>query len=205
MSISLWLERLRGWDEAGFHLINGNLRNRFFDLLMPFVSNKWNFALPLGVLLFYVLLFRPKRDRIIVVSAIAVVLLANETSQILKDLFQRIRPCGALNADACLRVRSFSFPSSHASNMFALAAFLFYNYSRLGILCFVAAALVGYSRIYQGSHYPIDVLGGALWGVLIGFLGAAAVQRFMRIARVQHASKSRDKKDHPACGPETFQ
>lgn len=205
MSVLPWLERLREWDEAGFRLINGSLRNRFFDLLMPFVSNKWNFALPVAVLLIYVLLFRPKRDRIIVVSAIAVILLADGTSTLLRDLFQRSRPCGVLNAAACLRARSFSFPSNHASNMFALATFLSYNYSRAGLLCFPAAALVGYSRIYVGSHYPFDVLGGALWGILIGLLSAAAVQRLMWIARVQHANRSRDKKDHPACGPETFQ
>lgn len=203
MSVLPWLERLREWDEAGFRLINGSLRNQFFDLLMPFVSNKWNFALPVAVLLIYVLLFRPKRDRIIVVSAIAVILLTDETSQLLKDLFQRTRPFHPLRDTT--RLVSFSFPSNHASNMFALATFLSYNYSRSGLLCFSAAALVGYSRIYVGSHYPFDVLGGALWGVLIGLLGAAAVQRLMRITRVQHASRSRDKKDHPACGPETFQ
>ena len=203
MSVLPWLERLREWDEAGFRLINGSLRNRFFDLLMPFISNKWNFALPVAVLLIYVLLFRPKRDRIIVVSAIAVILLTDETSQLLKDLFQRTRPFHPLR-DAT-RLVSFSFPSNHASNMFALATFLSYNYSRAGLLCFPAAALVGYSRIYVGSHYPFDVLGGALWGVLIGLLGAAAVQRLMRIVRVQHANRSRGKKDHPACGPETFQ
>ncbi len=202
MSVLPWLERLREWDEAGFHLINGSLRNQIFDLLMPFVSNKWNFALPVAVLLIYVLLFRPKRDRIIVVSAIAVILLTDETSQLLKDLFQRTRPFHPLRDTT--RLVSFSFPSNHASNMFALAAFLSYNYSRSWLLCFPAAALVGYSRIYVGSHYPFDVLGGALWGVLIGLLGAAAVQRLMRIARVQHASRSRNKKDHPACGPETF-
>ena len=203
MSVLPWLERLREWDEAGFRLINGSLRNRFFDLLMPFVSNKWYFALPVAVLLIYVLLFRPKRDRIIVVSVIAVILLTDGTSQLLKDLFQRTRPFHPLRDTT--RLVSFSFPSNHASNMFALATFLSYNYSRAGLLCFPAAALVGYSRIYVGSHYPFDVLGGALWGVLIGLLGAAAVQRLMRIARVQHASRSRGKKDHPACGPETFQ
>lgn len=205
MSVLPWLERLREWDEAGFRLINGSLRNGLFDLLMPFVSNKWNFALPAVVLLVYVLLFRPKRDRIIAVSAIAVILLTDETSQFLKDLFQRIRPCGVLNAAACLRVRSFSFPSNHAGNMFALAAFLSYNYSRSGLLCFPIAALVGYSRIYVGSHYPFDVLGGALWGILVGLLGAAAIQRLMRITRVQHTSNARDTKDHPASGPDAFQ
>jgi undecaprenyl-diphosphatase len=190
MSVSSWLERLHTWDAAGFHLINGSLRNWLFDLLMPFVSNKWNFAIPVAVLLVYVLLFRPKRDRIIAVSVIAVILLTDEASQLLKDLFQRIRPCGVLNAAACLRARSFSFPSNHASNMFALAAFLSYNYSRLGLICFPAAALVGYSRIYVGSHYPFDVLAGALLGGFLGFLGATAIQPFLQPGGARPAGRT---------------
>lgn len=203
MSVLLWLERLHKWDEVGFRLINGSLRNELFDLLMPFVSNKWNFAIPVAILLVYVWLFRPKRDRIIVISVIAVILLTDATSQLLKDLFQRTRPFHSLRDTT--RLISFSFPSNHASNMFALAAFLFYNYSRSAWLCFPAAALVGYSRIYVGAHYPFDVLGGALWGILIGLLGAVAVQRLTRIIPVLRQSRSRDEKDHPACGPETFQ
>ncbi len=203
MSVLPWLERLREWDEAGFYLINRSLRNPFFDLLMPFVSNKWNFALPVAVLLGYILLFRPKRDRIITLSAIAVILLADETSQFLKDLFERTRPFHPLRDTT--RPVSFSFPSNHASNMFALAVFLSYNYSRLWWLCLPTAALVGYSRIYVGSHYPFDVLGGALWGVLVGLLGAVAVRHLMRIAGVQYTSTSGDNKSNSACGPETFQ
>ncbi len=205
MSVLPWMERLREWDEAGFYLINRSLQNPFFDLLMPFVSNKWNFAIPVAVLLGYILLFRPKRDRVIALSAIAVILLADETSQLLKDLFERTRPFHPLRDTT--RPVSFSFPSNHASNMFALAVFLSYNYSRSGWLCFPAAALVGYSRIYVGSHYPFDVLGGALWGVLVGLLGAVAVRRviLMRMAEVRHTSSAGDEKDRPAVEPETFQ
>ena len=180
VSVLPWLDRLREWDVHGFHLVNGSLRNRFFDVLMPFITNKWNFALPLIFLFLYVLLFRPKRERILAVSAVAVLLLADATGQLLKDLFHRIRPCGALDGAVCygpissllgyaskpsqgwaghelkgiLHVGSFSFPSNHASNMFALAAFFSYNSRRLVLPCFVAAALVGYSRIYVGAHYP---------------------------------------------------
>lgn len=203
MSALSWLETLREWDVAGFHLINGSLRNRFFDLLMPFISDKWNFALPVGVLFFYVLLFRPKRDRIVAIGAIAVILLADETSQLLKELFQRTRPVLFLH-DA-IRPRSFSFPSSHASNMFALATFLSYNYFRLGLLCFVAAVLVGYSRIYLGSHYPIDVLGGALLGGLTGLLGVAVTEWLMRSWHARPTRPSSDNTEHPACKPEGFQ
>lgn len=203
MPVLSWLEMLREWDEAGFYLINKSLRNPVFDLLMPFVTNKWNFVLPAAVLLSYVLLFRPKRDRVLALAAIAVILLADETSQLLKDLFQRTRPFHPLRDTT--RLVSFSFPSNHASNMFALAVFLTYNYPRSGWLCFPAAALVGYSRVYVGSHYPFDVLGGALWGALIGRVGVAPVRYLMRIAGVPHTNSSRDNTHHPACGPETFQ
>jgi undecaprenyl-diphosphatase len=203
MSVSLWLEKVRGWDEAGFHLINGSLRNRFFDLLMSFVSHKWNFALPLGVLLVYVLLFRSKRDRIIAIAAIAVILLTDATSQLLKELFQRTRPVFSLY-DA-IRPRSFSFPSSHASNMFALAAFISYYYRGLMVPCLIVAALVGYSRIYQGSHYPIDVLAGALLGTFVGWLGAVTIRRFIRTGGAQRTDEVKEEKDHPVCGPDTLQ
>lgn len=203
MPVSLWLEKLRTWDEAGFRLINGSLRNGFFDLLMPFISNKWNFIIPAIALLLYILLCRPKRDRILVVSAIVVILLADETSQLLKDLFQRTRPFHPLRDTT--RLVSFSFPSNHASNIFALATFLSYNYSRLGLICFPAAALVGYSRVYVGSHYPFDVLAGALWGALIGLLGAETVRRLTHMIRARYAGRSQDNNDYPVGGPNTFQ
>ncbi len=170
---------------------------------MPFVSNKWNFAFPAAALLVYIFLFRPKRDRMIAVFAIAVILLTDETSQLLKDLFQRTRPFHPLRDTT--RLVSFSFPSNHASNMFALATVLSYNYPRAGFICFSAAALVGYSRVYVGSHYPFDVLAGALWGVFVGLLSAAVIQRLMRIIQVRLTNRSRDNKDHSAYGPETFQ
>ena len=188
MPFSLWLERLREMDVAGFYLINGSLRNEFFDSLMPFITDKWNFTVPLGLLVLYVLLFRPKRDRILAVSAIAVVLLADATADFLKDLFHRIRPCHALQQVYLLRgavcTNSFSFPSNHATNMFAIAAFFSYNYRNLVVPSYLAAALVGYSRIYLGVHYPADVMAGLLCGALLGFPAAIMAERLTRLGQV---------------------
>ncbi|NJD68368.1 MAG: phosphatase PAP2 family protein [Candidatus Methylomirabilota bacterium] len=203
MLATSWLERLHEWDEAGFYVITRTLRNPIFDLLMPFITDKWNFVLPAAALLGYVLLFRPKRDRIIALAAIAVILLADETSQLLKDLFERTRPFHPLRD--LTRPVSFSFPSNHASNTFALATFLSYNYSRSGWLCFPAAVLVGYSRVYVGSHYPFDVVGGALWGILIGLLGVTVVRYVMRIVGIDATGNARDNKNQPTYEPDTFQ
>lgn len=219
MSLSPWLEKLQRVDVAGFHLINGSFRNAFFDSLMPLITDKWNAALPLSLLFLYVLFFRPKRDRILIISAIAVVLIADATTQVLKTLFHRVRPCYVLENAVCYRSLTFhygskllhaillyaenllqwsmvsakfkgtvhyggfSFPSNHATNVFALAAYFSYNYRKLTLPCFVAASLVGYSRIYLGAHYPMDILAGATLGVFIGFSAAVVAERLTGIRR----------------------
>jgi undecaprenyl-diphosphatase len=68
----------------------------------------------------------------------------------------------------------FGFVSSHASNHFAIATFMtgiLQRNPRWGAWAlFFWAALVSYSRIYLGVHYPGDVLVGGLYGALVGFL-----------------------------------
>ena len=187
MLIASWFDRVREWDVAGFHLIAINLQNGFFDSLMPFITDKWNFTAPLALLSLYLILFRPRRDLLLAASAVAVVLLADGTTQIFKDLVQRIRPCHVFQQVQLLQgavcTGSFSFPSNHASNIFALAAFISYNYRRLAIPSFLAAGLVGFSRIYLSVHYPTDVLAGAAWGMLLGFMAGMAARRLTRFGQ----------------------
>jgi undecaprenyl-diphosphatase len=60
-----------------------------------------------------------------------------------------------------------SFPSEHATGAFAIAAGVGTYRHRLGLLLLVLAALVAFSRVYVGIHYPADVAGGAAIGVLV--------------------------------------
>jgi undecaprenyl-diphosphatase len=70
-----------------------------------------------------------------------------------------------------------SFPSGHAATSFAAATILTIAFPRLGPALFVLAAAVAFSRVYDGVHYPLDVIGGAALGILV----AIALRRLVTI------------------------
>ncbi len=96
---------------------------------------------------------------------------------ILKHLVGRVRPCEALVWSSPIAVAcpgGGSFPSGHAAGSFAFAAFVAVRAPRWAAPAFVWAALVAWSRVVLGVHYPGDVLAGALLGA---FVGVAFAQR----------------------------
>jgi len=163
------MDKLLQFDTCLFYYVNIYGQNSFFDVLMPFITDLKNWYIPIAGLWIFLLIVGGKKGRTIAFLIIPLIFISDQlSSSVLKPLIGRIRPCNALE-DIHLLVNksySFSFPSSHASNIFA-AAFLFsYYYRRFALFIFLFAVSVGYSRIYVGVHYPLDVFGGALLGIL---------------------------------------
>lgn len=73
-----------------------------------------------------------------------------------------------------------SFPSGHSANNFAVAGVAVAVFRRRGWLVFLPAALVAYSRVYVGSHWPLDVLVSALLGTALGLLTVAGLEALWR-------------------------
>jgi undecaprenyl-diphosphatase len=106
------------------------------------------------------------------VALVVTVFLTDQVSaHIMKSLFDRVRPCNALTGVLTPddKPSSFSFPSSHATNMGGSMTFLALAYPPWAWFCVLFAFLVGLSRIYLGVHYPSDVLGGWVLGVFLGW------------------------------------
>ena len=89
----------------------------------------------------------------------------------LKNLFSRPRPCQIDTAFPLLvsRPSSSSFPSTHSAWAFGGATAIFLQHRKAGIAAYVAAVLIGFSRLYLFLHFPTDVLFGAAMGIALGF------------------------------------
>lgn len=171
------LELLKYWDLQSILWLNDK-HNVFFDFVMYWASNKFIW-IPLYVFFLYLLIKNFKRNAIWLFLTIAILILcADQFSVGLKFYFQRLRPCHEPDLEGLIHLinkkcgGSFGFVSSHASNHFAIATFLsliFKNtYKYFTIPIYLWATLIAYSRIYLGVHYPGDVIGGAILGILLG-------------------------------------
>jgi membrane-associated phospholipid phosphatase len=116
---------------------------------------------------------------------IIAVALADWSAIGMKALFDRDRPpLRYPEPDALVRVPlDGSFPSGHAATSFAGATILAFAFPCLAPLLYVLAAAVAFSRVYVGVHYPLDILGGAVLGILVAFAVRFLVLGSGRFAR----------------------
>lgn len=158
------------------------------DKMMCFVSKIGNVGM-IWILLAVVLFLFPKtrKSALILITALVVdVILCNG---ILKNLIGRIRPCDVNTAVMLLipRPSDFSFPSGHTAASFAaVTSLLLAREKMLWKPALLLAVLIAFSRMYLYVHYPTDILGGILVGVLSGWLGYFIFNKF--VGKQRHIS-----------------
>lgn len=122
----------------------------------------------------YVVWFgRPRERRLdrLFFSLFALILSRGIITEVVRVIVERPRPFAALEfAPLIGPVASYSFPSGHAAVFFAVGMILFYIRRRLGVWFLVLAGLIGIARVFVGVHWPLDIVAGALVGVVSAYL-----------------------------------
>lgn len=91
-------------------------------------------------------------------------------SALLKNIVRVNRPFTDLNIIPLYQETSFSFPSQHMAIFTAIAVSMFLIDKRLGYIFSLIAILIGMSRMIIGVHYPVDILGGFLVGLIVSLI-----------------------------------
>lgn len=170
------METLLEIDLKIFHAINaGGDIPTLTDFLIICRHKLFWIPLYLYILSYIVVNYGHKKWLIIVFIGITVLLTDNMSSRLIKKNTERLRPCNTEQVQAVSRIQcsnGYSFPSSHATNHFGIATFLFFLFWDFNkrYLFFLWAALISIAQVYVGVHYPSDIIAGAILGITIGYI-----------------------------------
>jgi undecaprenyl-diphosphatase len=174
------LETIAHWDTVVTLFLNG-LRAPWLDPIMYLISNKFVWV-PLYIFVLFLTIKKWKTKSIALILLLFLsITISDQSCNLLKKSTKRLRPSHNIELEHKIhlvkkpdgefyRGGKYSFPSAHAANamVFALFVFFFAGNRRMWVLfaIFFWAALLGYSRIYLGVHYWLDVEFGYLVGML---------------------------------------
>ena len=156
-----------------------NVRNPVLDaLLIPFTLA--NNAGILCIAIIAVFLYFKKLRKVGILMGISLILEFLLTNLLIKNAVARIRPYEVIDGLTLLvgKATDYSFPSGHTGSAFALAVvILMVMPGKYGILALSLAVLMGFSRLYVGIHYPGDVLGGMILGIITSVIAVKCFEK----------------------------
>lgn len=173
-----FIDKIEQLDKDLFLYLNSH-HNEFWDEVMRLASGKWPWLPLYALLLVMVIVTYRKRWWLVLLCVAALIASSDQLSGVFKKTIGRYRPCHNLELQDMVHIvdgcgGKFGFVSSHAANTFALATFLALllrkRWKYFPYLIFAWAMLVSYSRIYNGVHYPADIIGGGLLGILLAMV-----------------------------------
>lgn len=171
------MEKIITLDKELLVFLNG-LGSNQYDAFWLLITKQFNW-IPYFLILLIILQKRIgwKKLGIALIFIAILITFTDQTTNVFKNYFQRIRPCYDEEIMHIIRVvkssRTFGFFSGHASNSCASMTFVFLllrKYYKYAFVVFLFPLIYAYSRIYLGLHFPLDILTGYLYGVLTGVL-----------------------------------
>ncbi len=180
---------LNNWDHQLFLFLNG-LHVGWLDPVMTFISSEKGW-IPFYAVLVFLVFYKYKWKGLWVLLGVVVAITLSDqiASHVFKPMVMRLRPChDPLIKDLVYLPDGhcggkYGFMSSHAANTFALASLIYMtmrkHYRKIGWVMFPWAAVVSYSRIYMGAHFPGDVICGAALGLILGFVIGFLTKKYL--------------------------
>lgn len=175
------IDKILQLDKELFLFLNG-LGTETWDSLWLAVTNKWIFGSLYAIILIY-LIFKKLGVKYVLFFIVITSLLILFTDQITNlfkyVLVKRPRPCQEPDIQEVFRFVAgscgrYGFFSGHSSNSMAIAVFIGLSlrsqYKNLIFFFLFFSAVIAYSRIYVGVHYPLDIIFGMLFGAIAGYL-----------------------------------
>jgi len=175
------------WDTELFKYINDSYVNWLDPVMVVLSSSASWFVLFLIVSYFMIRKSRfwGFREIFLITCTVAV---NNIVNTLVKLVIKRPRPCGDSELQSVIRIledcgSQYSFFSAHSSNAFCLAicTALFFRNKYYTVLMLIWATVVAYSRIYVGKHYPLDVICGITFGIVMSFAGNYFLRHYREI------------------------
>ena len=142
------------------------------DWVLKTVANDYLVPVVLSLFLLWLWFARPGKEgtQLAVLAGVGALGLGNGLIKLVNLIYYRPRPFTELPVRLLLyRPHDSSFPSNGTAVAFILATAIFLGNRKAGVVALAIASLYGFSRVYVGIHYPLDVLGGAAIGILTSY------------------------------------
>lgn len=162
--------KIQIFDYYMFNLINKRIQLKILDIVMPRITHLGGATITLTILIGLIIFTNDKGQTIYFssVQALISLVVSHIIVQILKIAYKRERPFDRYTNIRVFtnKLKDYSFPSGHTTSSFAISTMFTLHIMSLGYILIPLAVIIGISRIYQGFHYPSDVVAGSLIGLL---------------------------------------
>ena len=165
------IELINSIDIATMEFVQNNLHNPIMDKVMIFITSLGDAGF-IWILIALGLLINKKYRKVGITLLVALVLGVILGNGILKNIIERSRPFINMEGINLLikAPTSYSFPSGHTTSSFAAALVLSMNFKNKTVYIFILAALIAFSRVYLGVHFPTDIIAGIILGLSCGYI-----------------------------------
>ncbi|NIK75414.1 undecaprenyl-diphosphatase [Paenibacillus castaneae] len=158
-------------------------KGSFLNEFMRFFAEYAVYLFIIGLVLYWFI--GRQRDRRMVIEVVFSGLLALSISKLISHFYYRARPFVDHDVfQAIAHHANASFPSDHATGTFVIATVIWMHRKRHGWLWLSLAAVVSFSRVWVGVHYPLDIVGGMINGILSAVLIHAVFSKFNRANQI---------------------